>query len=572
MHQKTRVSTGCNGLRKAGTGALLHSVLTVLLTGITMAAPAINYRQDFAGFAFEPGTRITSFGQQGEWTFSASGNAATRLDYKGDWGSGTAAGFRGNDLVLGYQHTTTTGELKITLTIPNLTDDYVGLVHIRYTGRVMRSTMGRTPGWKVTVDGQEIPGLSYSTAEAEDADQSAQVQVSIPAGENLVIQWSCDNGEGSGYSRQIGIAGVEVIAGQATQAAAPQFNPPPGAFEAPVEVQITAPTPGSMIFYTLNGSAPTLEDHHYEGTAVPLEESTTLRAVAFHEELQASTITTGIYSIAEQSITIIGVNDPIGLTVDQGTQFEDLELPAQVFTHFESEASCSLSVDWLKGDYNAAVPAAYTLTGNIRPQEGIINPSNIQPHIVVNVQEVVVTYTVTFELLLESSLGYNPQQDKIYITGSMFDWAVPGTLPEQQQMDHQGGQNFSKILELEPGSYNYRYYFNAGISHPEAGPERNILVEGSMQVSDLWNATPIDGVRAVELTAYPNPALSFIRFEAAVPINSIALYGIHGNKCLEVQPREQLVTLNIASMPCGLYLAYVVMSRQVQVIKIRICR
>ncbi|MFO7978977.1 MAG: chitobiase/beta-hexosaminidase C-terminal domain-containing protein [Bacteroidales bacterium] len=551
---------------------MLHSVLTLLLTGITTSATGINYRQDFSGFTFETGTRITSFGQQGEWTVSANGNAETRLDYKGDWGSGTAAGFRGNDLVLGYQHTTTTGELKITLTLPNLTDEYIGLVNIAYTGRVMRPTMGRSPVWKVTVNGQVISDLSYSTAEAEDADRNAPVQVNVAAGENLVIQWSCDNGEGSGYSRQIGIAGVEVIAGQATQAAAPAFNPPPGAFDAPVEVQITAPTPGSMIFYTLNGSSPTPADNHYEGDAVSLEKSTTLRAVAFHEELQASAITTGIYSIAEQSIAITGVEDPEGLTVDQGTPFEDLELPLQVFTHFESAASCSLSVDWLKGEYNGGVAAAYTLTGNLRPQEGIINPSNIQPRIMVTVQEVIVTYSVTFELLLESSLGYDPQQDKVFITGSMFEWAVPGTMPEQQMMEHQGALNFSKTMELEPGSYNYRYYFNAGISHPEAGPERNILVEGSMQVTDLWGSTPVHIVEDDALTAYPNPASSFIILEAAVPIDSMIIYGIHGDKYFDLRPGQRQVTLNASAMPCGLYLACVVMNRHVQVIKIRICR
>ena len=553
---------------------LFHLFLIILFFPATLQAQttSLDYEQDFSGFTFETGTQVLTFGPDEEWSFAASGSAAGRLDYLGDWGSGTSAGFRGNAQVMGYQHTTTTGILTATLTLTNNTGAPISMLSIGYTGRVERPTVGRSPAWTVRVNGQEVPALAYSTESGLDEQRSAEVMVNIAAGENIIIQWSSDNGPGSGASRQIGIGAVTVAAADPTQAAAPVFSPPPGVYDDPVEVAMTTATPDATIYYTINGGNPTPDDILYDGTPVLLEESATIRARAFHGELDPSEVSVGAYTVAELVLVITGVENPEGISVNLGTPFDALELPVAVLTYFEDGTSGLLYVEWQPGNYNPEVPAVYTIMGDLQLENEIVNPDNIRPQIEVTVTDFVLTYPVTFNLTLDASLGFAPETDAVYITGSMFDWAIPGTLPDDQAMTHQGGLSFTRTLELEPGTHTYKYYFNAGIGDPEAGPNRSITVDGPKEVFDAWVLTSVAYLSPHRLKAFPNPASTQLTFEAEFPIEAITFYGTDGRNYLEVTPLKNRVEISTASLPAGLYLAKVQWSNGAKTFRIQVLR
>ncbi|HVV72997.1 MAG TPA: chitobiase/beta-hexosaminidase C-terminal domain-containing protein, partial [Verrucomicrobiae bacterium] len=60
----------------------------------------------------------------------------------------------------------------------------------------------------------------------------------------------------------------------------PGFSLPPGKYPSPIEVKLTEAEPGTVIRYTLDGSAPTSSDPGYKD-AIKLTEPTTVRARAF---------------------------------------------------------------------------------------------------------------------------------------------------------------------------------------------------------------------------------------------------------------------------------------------------
>ena len=173
-----------------------------VLTGFGIAE---GYATDFASFTSFP-TLPTG------WT-------VTNEVYDGDWGSGFNAGLRGNDNVLGFQLTGGTNLFTSSLTVQNLTGETIETLRISYLGRVERLDQERHPAWTVTVGGEIIPELAYSTAVGEDQSRTAVVDgLSIPDGEFFTISWTADGNVGtSGARRQIGIGEVEVDVPEITE-------------------------------------------------------------------------------------------------------------------------------------------------------------------------------------------------------------------------------------------------------------------------------------------------------------------------------------------------------------------
>lgn len=177
------------------------------------------YAEDFAGFV-SIDTIPTG------WTFDGPVTI-----YNGVWGEGTSGGFRGNPLevdpeadpwipVLGYQHTDSTNELRKILTLINDTDAVLDDVTISYIGRVARADQTRDPAYLVTVNGEPVPALNFSTLDGDGTTRSASLSgLGIEPGGLLTIVWTSDGSTvgspGSGARKQIGISDLRVTEGAA---------------------------------------------------------------------------------------------------------------------------------------------------------------------------------------------------------------------------------------------------------------------------------------------------------------------------------------------------------------------
>jgi hypothetical protein len=78
--------------------------------------------------------------------------------------------------------------------------------------------------------------------------------------------------------------------------AAPVFSPLPGIFPTSRQVSVSCPTDGATIRYTTDGSDPTASATIYTGPVL-VDQTTTLKAIAFKTGFAASDIAAGLYTI-----------------------------------------------------------------------------------------------------------------------------------------------------------------------------------------------------------------------------------------------------------------------------------
>ena len=91
-------------------------------------------------------------------------------------------------------------------------------------------------------------------------------------------------------------------------AASPTLSPPPGSYASAQSVTLADTTPGAVIYYTTNGTAPTLGSAQYSpGTPVSISATTTLEAIAVASGYSNSPVSGGIYTIGSQGTTPISV-------------------------------------------------------------------------------------------------------------------------------------------------------------------------------------------------------------------------------------------------------------------------
>ncbi len=98
----------------------------------------------------------------------------------------------------------------------------------------------------------------------------------------------------SGYSASPVASGAYVIA---PPAAAPTFQPAPGTYSTAQSVTLSSTTPGFNIYYTTNGTTPTVNSTPYTG-AIAVNASMTIEAIAVASGYSASPVASGAYLIA----------------------------------------------------------------------------------------------------------------------------------------------------------------------------------------------------------------------------------------------------------------------------------
>lgn len=239
--------------------------------------------------------------------------------FLGDWGSGSSGGLRGNEIdpgVLGYQHTSGTGELVVTLTLVNDTGTTIENLEIGYLGRVERIDQGRSPAWTVEVDFASIEALAYSTTSGVDEAKSALITgLSIPDGTTFSISWTSDNiGTGSGASRQIGISDVSVAAIAGTFLSPVEINPQSDTYLEEVTVSMFSFDSDIEIRYTLDGTTPTESSLLYTEEFV-VSDTTTVQARAFPTDplsaAEPSAVSLRNYALPINVTELSEVKDPV---------------------------------------------------------------------------------------------------------------------------------------------------------------------------------------------------------------------------------------------------------------------
>jgi len=212
---------------------------------------------------------------------------------------------------------------------------------------------------------------------------------------------------------------------------------------------------------------------------------------------------------------------------------------------------------------------------------------NVTGNHTIHAEFALITYAVTFNVNMKyvtqefAGFDFDPDNDVVYITGDMFDWAVPGSDPENQTMEHTGGGStvYTRTLNLAPGSYEYLYYLNEGWGGSEwyGDLRREIVVSQSMVANDWFGSIgdPTDLLLPgddVSIRVYPIPARNILIIESGVRMTSVHMIDVLGQRIMSETVNDVFHEVSVSGLKEGLYFLQVqtpwgIKTLRVQVVK-----
>ena len=175
-------------------------------------------------------------------------------------------------------------------------------------------------------------------------------------------------------------------------------------------------------------------------------------------------------------------------------------------------------------------------------------------------------YTVTFNVDMTyatpeySGHDFDPATDLVMITGEMTGWATPGDDPENQLMARVGDSMVWTIThELQAGTYEYKYFLNAGWDGGEwqGGDNRVVSVSGDMVQHDWFgymeDPTSISDPELAQINLFPNPARAELNITSSEPIRELRMFDMTGRMVVILQPMSDHAQLNVSSLHTGMY-------------------
>ena len=257
----------------------------------------------------------------------------------------------------------------------------------------------------------------------------------------------------------VGSANSLAVYGSGNSVATPIFSPASGQFNNSVQVTITDATPGAKIYYTLDGSEPTVRSTVYT-RPITVTKSLAIRARAFASQLYPSTIAMGSYVES----TLIGVGK--GLQADYysnqlmtfaGTPTVSRIDPAIDFNWGNGAPSPKISTDRFTARWTGQIQAQFTepYTFYATANDGIRVWINGQLLINAWVDQAATEYTAKYNLT--AGQFYNIRVEYYENNGpalARLEWSSPTTarqvVPTSQLFTPPPANNLPTVAWLEP--------------------------------------------------------------------------------------------------------------------------
>ncbi len=103
------------------------------------------------------------------------------------------------------------------------------------------------------------------------------------------------------------------------------------------------------------------------------------------------------------------------------------------------------------------------------------------------------TYDVTFNVDMNAVAGFNAATESVYISGTVCDWAEPGSSDDYKLLDGDGDLIYSLTLTLEEGDISYKYFKGAGWDGGEwsGDPNRAASITEITTLDDVFGQLPV---------------------------------------------------------------------------------
>lgn len=275
-----------------------------------------------------------------------------------------------------------------------------------------------------------------------------------------------------------------------------------------------------------------------------------------------------------ESITVQGENGVTELGNGQTLQFHaDIE-PADATTK-----EITWRVSPVTGNATITDTGLLTATkaGTVIVSADATDGSDVTGSIELNILPAI----VTFRINMAGASNFDPSSDKVYITGSMLGWAVPGLQESKQRMEAtEEDMIYEKSMELEVEPYTYKYAINAGTQGYEwqGNPNREIDVTGSMEVENVFGSIDdiLSGYKNTaafqDIQVYPNPAHTTLTIASERNIEEIRIFSLQGQLIHAENEPGVMHSINIQNFVEGMYYINIVSGIQTFKEKIMVIR
>jgi hypothetical protein len=152
-------------------------------------------------------------------------------------------------------------------------------------------------------------------------------------------------------------------------AANPVLSPAPGVYTSAQSVTLTDSTPGAVIYYTTDGTTPTIHSAMFTaGTPLQITANTTVQAVAVASGYSNSAVSSGSYTINVQgtgsvSVNLSPVDNVVGIVADS-TTVQDAGLDGDSYAY--SATLLGTSISWAGASFSLGSPGSLNaVTGAI---------------------------------------------------------------------------------------------------------------------------------------------------------------------------------------------------------------
>lgn len=196
-------------------------------------------------------------------------------------------------------------------------------------------------------------------------------------------------------------------------------------------------------------------------------------------------------------------------------------------------------------------------------------------------------YAVTFNVDMTYVDGYyhkfsfNPDADEVFVTGSMFDWASPGTAPAEDPMvpTTANPMIYTKTVHVEPGEYTYKYFLNTGTTNGEWDEDttRGFFVINADVVLNDWfgtltNPTNVIQNEIVDLKVYPNPVRNTLHVESTGQINEVRLVDMLGQLVFVSTVNHDRTQIDVSGLRGSLYFLQVISENGMETHRIQVIK
>jgi hypothetical protein len=280
---------------------------------------------------------------------------------------------------------------------------------------------------------------------------------------------------------------------------------------------------------------------------------------------------------------IVSITPVADVEVDYGTSLDDAIAalsPTTTITDSD-DGTHTVTLSWTIEGYDGSVAGDYNATGTFTLPEGVDQADPEIPLLVTAVvtvlEESVETFAVTFNVNMTYAEGFDPETDIVYFTGDLLGWAAPGDDPDNQTMSRvDETMVWTKTLQLEAGSYEYKYFLNAGWDGGEwdGGDNRSLVVEDNMEVNDwfgyLTDPTSVTDPSLAQIRIFPVPAQTNLNITSPLLIREVRMIDMLGQVVYNETVSGMQHQLNVSQYKNGLYFIQILTDKGMETRRIQV--